>query len=409
MILQFDNVHSERDNPNVPSDLEQMPALRSFLTSQRDAADQRPHDPDLAHGRRNRVDRDRAVPRPQRPHGRQQLPVLRPATRRPPATSAARTSPRRSSTGPTRPRPADDQTLQQRHHRRHEHAGAVGPVHARGLRLRRPRRGQHGAREHLQRPHQRVSGGFDCRHAEQERDRTSRGSRSTARWPTAPATASAPTARPTTSPTSRPATAASRAVRRVPGEPGAHRQARTRAATRRPQPIFDVFAPDATNTPKAGESAPPADLPTDNADGHRRPTASPPARRPRRRCIDSTRQPGFPGLRRAGGQQRAGLRRPPPRRPGSPSPTRTSQTSTTTTTTRTAATLSVRVRPATSSQLRSTTRPSAAFFQRLANEGINKANTLFLVTVDEGDHFSWRRADNPGCDGVTPRASTPTR
>ncbi|MGZ4184929.1 MAG: hypothetical protein ACXVVQ_03985 [Solirubrobacteraceae bacterium] len=33
VVLQFDNVHSERDNPNVPSDLEQMPALRNFLTS----------------------------------------------------------------------------------------------------------------------------------------------------------------------------------------------------------------------------------------------------------------------------------------------------------------------------------------------------------------------------------------
>jgi hypothetical protein len=32
IILQFDNVHSERDNPNVPSDLEQMPALRGFIT-----------------------------------------------------------------------------------------------------------------------------------------------------------------------------------------------------------------------------------------------------------------------------------------------------------------------------------------------------------------------------------------
>ena len=32
VILQFDNVHSERDNQGVPSDLEQMPALRSFLT-----------------------------------------------------------------------------------------------------------------------------------------------------------------------------------------------------------------------------------------------------------------------------------------------------------------------------------------------------------------------------------------
>ncbi len=27
IILQFDNVHLRRDNPNVPSDIEQMPAL----------------------------------------------------------------------------------------------------------------------------------------------------------------------------------------------------------------------------------------------------------------------------------------------------------------------------------------------------------------------------------------------
>jgi hypothetical protein len=33
IILQFDNVHSERDNASVPSDLEQMPALRSFITT----------------------------------------------------------------------------------------------------------------------------------------------------------------------------------------------------------------------------------------------------------------------------------------------------------------------------------------------------------------------------------------
>ena len=33
IIVQFDNTHSERDNPNVPSDLEQIPALRNFITS----------------------------------------------------------------------------------------------------------------------------------------------------------------------------------------------------------------------------------------------------------------------------------------------------------------------------------------------------------------------------------------
>ncbi|TME99483.1 MAG: hypothetical protein E6I52_15735, partial [Chloroflexi bacterium] len=33
IYLQFDNVHFARDNPNVPSDLEQMPHLLNFLTS----------------------------------------------------------------------------------------------------------------------------------------------------------------------------------------------------------------------------------------------------------------------------------------------------------------------------------------------------------------------------------------
>src|SRR5579859_4601234 len=31
VYIQFDNVHFRRDNPNVPSDLEQMPHLLSFL------------------------------------------------------------------------------------------------------------------------------------------------------------------------------------------------------------------------------------------------------------------------------------------------------------------------------------------------------------------------------------------
>src|SRR5690349_2113546 len=33
IYLQFDNVHFARDNPNVPSDLEQMPHLLNFLTN----------------------------------------------------------------------------------------------------------------------------------------------------------------------------------------------------------------------------------------------------------------------------------------------------------------------------------------------------------------------------------------
>jgi len=43
----------------------------------------------------------------------------------------------------------------------------------------------------------------------------------------------------------------------------------------------------------------------------------------------------------------------------------------------------------------------AAFFSRLAADGINKSNTMFVFTVDEGDHFAGSQPSNPGCDGVT--------
>ena len=41
------------------------------------------------------------------------------------------------------------------------------------------------------------------------------------------------------------------------------------------------------------------------------------------------------------------------------------------------------------------------FFTRLANDGINKSNTLFLFTADEGDHFVGGPPSPAGCDGVT--------
>ncbi len=43
----------------------------------------------------------------------------------------------------------------------------------------------------------------------------------------------------------------------------------------------------------------------------------------------------------------------------------------------------------------------AAFFQRLASDGINKSNTMFVFTVDEGDHFVGGTPTPSGCDGVT--------
>jgi phospholipase C len=41
------------------------------------------------------------------------------------------------------------------------------------------------------------------------------------------------------------------------------------------------------------------------------------------------------------------------------------------------------------------------FFTRLSNDGINKDNTLFVITVEESDHFAGSTPDDPTCDGVT--------
>ena len=42
-----------------------------------------------------------------------------------------------------------------------------------------------------------------------------------------------------------------------------------------------------------------------------------------------------------------------------------------------------------------------SFFSRLAAHGITKANTLFVVTSDEGDHFVGSAPTPAGCNGVT--------
>jgi hypothetical protein len=41
------------------------------------------------------------------------------------------------------------------------------------------------------------------------------------------------------------------------------------------------------------------------------------------------------------------------------------------------------------------------FFTRLATDGINQSNTLFVFTSDEGDHFAGGAGSPAGCDGVT--------
>jgi hypothetical protein len=52
-------------------------------------------------------------------------------------------------------------------------------------------------------------------------------------------------------------------------------------------------------------------------------------------------------------------------------------------------------------QLRQYDAAFGAFFTRLANDGINKSNTLFVVTSEEGDHFVGGAPSPSGCDGVT--------
>ena len=78
IYLQFDNVHFQRDNPNVPSDLEQMPHLLQLPQGQRHVRHERPHHPDLAHGRRDPELAHRALSRPARA-GRLELVRLLPA------------------------------------------------------------------------------------------------------------------------------------------------------------------------------------------------------------------------------------------------------------------------------------------------------------------------------------------
>jgi hypothetical protein len=49
------------------------------------------------------------------------------------------------------------------------------------------------------------------------------------------------------------------------------------------------------------------------------------------------------------------------------------------------------------------------FFARLAGKGINASNTLFVVTADENDHFAGAAPTPPGCDGITTPCTYPTK
>jgi hypothetical protein len=58
-------------------------------------------------------------------------------------------------------------------------------------------------------------------------------------------------------------------------------------------------------------------------------------------------------------------------------------------------------------QLKQENQAYKAFFERLAADGINKSNTLFVFTADEGDHFAGTQPTNTGCDGVTTACTYP--
>jgi len=47
------------------------------------------------------------------------------------------------------------------------------------------------------------------------------------------------------------------------------------------------------------------------------------------------------------------------------------------------------------------------FFDRLAADGIDKSNTLFVFTNEEGDHFAGSPPTNPSCDGVNTPCTYP--
>jgi hypothetical protein len=61
--------------------------------------------------------------------------------------------------------------------------------------------------------------------------------------------------------------------------------------------------------------------------------------------------------------------------------------------------------PAYVAQLKAYDDAFAKFFERLAADGITKDNTLFVFTVEEGDHFVGAQPTPAGCDGVNTSCS----
>ena len=141
IYIQFDNTHYTRDHrgdfrPRADASPARLPDL------ERNAPDERPHDPHLAHGGRDPASLTGLYP----DRNGQTVSNCTTTTR----TTVSRHSRRRSSTGR---RPWTAPTIRSRHDRRHgvDDSRALGAVHACRLRLRRRRYREPRAREQLDR------------------------------------------------------------------------------------------------------------------------------------------------------------------------------------------------------------------------------------------------------------------
>ena len=151
--IVFDNVHFSRDNPNVPSDLEQMPHLLNFLKTY-GTVFSNSHTPMIAHTADDSLSIYTGLYGDR--HGQpltNSYKTYNPDGTTDPATSFTYwTSPiiDTKTNPPVREhdRHADDAVLGMASRgRERRHAGAVGAVHARGLHGRRLLDREHGARE----------------------------------------------------------------------------------------------------------------------------------------------------------------------------------------------------------------------------------------------------------------------
>ena len=124
--------------------------------------------------------------------------------------------------------------------------------------------------------------------------------------------------------------------------------------------------------------------------------------RPERQPItDQFGQPGFPGFDGLFATHDARRTSRRCRRPASRSRSATSRTRTTSTGSPARSTSPTGPGEAGYvEQLKAYDQAFAKFFDRLAADGINKNNTLFVFTIEEGDHFVGSQPTPAGCDGV---------